>query len=290
MTRAAPPIGAARAEGEDGPLGPPGWHPDPWQRHGLRFHDGRLWTEHVADGGMAGIDTTPVAGMERSRPVPDQAAPPDDAVGARVLPGGAGAEVVLLADAPLLLVGAAAEDGSRALRTPDDEGVGLVVPAPPRRLARLGRALVAEPSSRVTRLAVRDAGGAEALRLSRPLRRTAATVDVTGLAGPLGRVVADRVVQELRARVVTADGRELGTLIEAGEATASLAVATDDGTLRARLTPVWDVPGRRRHLPPGVLLLDRRPSPGEAWDASAAALLLAALLSPTLLRPPRPSP
>lgn len=285
VTSAGPsPAAAGTADGEVSD--PPGWQPDPWQRHGLRFFDGRLWTEHVADAGVASIDSTPVAGRERSRPAPERAAPPGDAVGARVLPDGGAAEAVLLAEAPLLLVGPVEEGGSRALSTPDDDEVGRIVPGRRWALARLGRALVAEPSPRVTRLVVHDATGAEALSLARPLRRMAATVDVAGPAGPLGRVVADRVVQELRARVVAADGRELGMLVKAGAAASPLGVAAEDGTLRARLTPVWDVPGRRRHLPPGVLLLDRRSPPGETWDAPEAALLLAALLSPPLLRPP----
>lgn len=33
-----------------------GWHPDPTGRHGLRYHDGELWTSHVADGGVQALD------------------------------------------------------------------------------------------------------------------------------------------------------------------------------------------------------------------------------------------
>ena len=43
------------------------WHPDPFRRHELRFHDGRIWTEHVSDRGVPSIDTVPVAGGPRSR-------------------------------------------------------------------------------------------------------------------------------------------------------------------------------------------------------------------------------
>jgi hypothetical protein len=24
-----------------------GWHTDPWQEHDLRYHDGKVWTDHV---------------------------------------------------------------------------------------------------------------------------------------------------------------------------------------------------------------------------------------------------
>jgi len=34
----------------------PGWQPDPTGRHGLRYHDGIRWTEHVADAGVQAYD------------------------------------------------------------------------------------------------------------------------------------------------------------------------------------------------------------------------------------------
>ena len=36
---------------------PPGWHPDPTQRHELRFWDGTQWTQNVSDAGQASVDT-----------------------------------------------------------------------------------------------------------------------------------------------------------------------------------------------------------------------------------------
>ena len=33
-----------------------GWQPDPTGRHGLRYHDGELWTAHVADGAVQSLD------------------------------------------------------------------------------------------------------------------------------------------------------------------------------------------------------------------------------------------
>jgi uncharacterized protein YxjI len=41
---------------------PPAWHPDPFQRHELRWWDGNRWTEHVTTGGNALLDPpTPAA-------------------------------------------------------------------------------------------------------------------------------------------------------------------------------------------------------------------------------------
>lgn len=36
-----------------------GWHPDPAGRHEHRYHDGQRWTDHVADGGEAKVDSAP---------------------------------------------------------------------------------------------------------------------------------------------------------------------------------------------------------------------------------------
>lgn len=35
---------------------PAAWHPDPLGRHEYRYWDGDNWTDHVADGGQAGLD------------------------------------------------------------------------------------------------------------------------------------------------------------------------------------------------------------------------------------------
>lgn len=292
MALTSSPLGthASRHEGElADPTGRSGWNDDPWRRHQVRFFDGRQWTEHVADGGIASIDSGPVAGQAWSRPTTERLTPPTGAVGARVLdqPGAAAPRRL---DHPLLLLDTAGEGRSRPLSTPDDVGVGRVVEGRPSPLARMGRALVASPSTTVTRLAVLDRDGAEQLALARPGRRTAATVDVTGPDGRLGSVVAETVRRGIRARVLDRAGEEVGRLTqEPGPASTPLEVAGRDGAAKARLAAVWDVPGARRHLPPGVVVIDRRPVlDGEGSDHQRAALLLGALLAPRLLAPPVP--
>lgn len=37
------------------PTSPPGWYPDPWQRHQLRWFSGG-WSDQVADGDQRGTD------------------------------------------------------------------------------------------------------------------------------------------------------------------------------------------------------------------------------------------
>lgn len=272
----------------DAPTGPAGWHGDPWQRHALRYFDGHLWTEHVADGGVASVDSSPVADLPRSRPQPARGAPPEDPVGARVLPAGGTGPAPDLRVEPLLLVAGPGPDGARTFSRPDDVPAGRAEVVPPALITRMERALVVAPSTAATRVRVTDAAGAEVLGLLRPKRRTAPVVDVAGPDGPLGTVVGEVVLRDLRARVVGTDGGDVGLLTLLDGASGALAVTTHDGTVLARLTSVWDIPGDRRHLPPGVLLLDRRPPAGTVLDPARGALLLGAVLAPTLLRPPAP--
>ena len=35
---------------------PAAWHPDPLGRHEFRYWDGKVWTQHVANGGQASVD------------------------------------------------------------------------------------------------------------------------------------------------------------------------------------------------------------------------------------------
>lgn len=257
----------------------------------MRFHDGRLWTEHVSDGGIPSLDSAPVADLERSRPPEAVSSPPMDEVGARVVDvaGPSGAVGAVEITAPLLLLDDEADTaGVRHIRHPDDRMAGTVVHRRPALSTRLVRRIVSAPSRAVTHLEVRDADGAVVLRLARPGRRTARVVDVSGPDGKLGTITATTVRTGLHADIVQPDGTTVGTLAEEHEGADALVVHRPDGSLVARLTSVWDVPGARQHLPPGVMLLDRRDAEGQAGDATLAPLLMAAVLAPTLLHPPPP--
>ena len=44
---------------------PADWHPDPMNRHQLRYWDGANWTEHVSDNGVSGVDPLQARGLDR---------------------------------------------------------------------------------------------------------------------------------------------------------------------------------------------------------------------------------
>lgn len=275
-----------RAHAPRPPIGPSGWHGDPWRRHASRFFDGHQWTEHVADGGISSVDSAPVADMPRSRPVPRQEAPPDG-TGPRVVEAADLAAGEPGLDHALLLVDLDPDaDGIRRIRTPDEVVVGRISAGRSSFVTRLGRGLVSTPGQLPSRLVVADEAGAEQIRLERPGRRTRPVVDVSGPGGPLGTITAGSVRQGLSALLVDGSGLQVGRLEQATGA-ASRRVLDGDGASLARLTPVWDIPGTRPHLPPGVVLVDRRPlDSDDGADPGIGRLLMAALLVPSLLLPP----
>ena len=68
-----------------------GWYADPFGRHGLRFHDGRRWTDHVADADERTIDplslATSVPGRDghAAADPPEPSAPPQDATNTKAV-------------------------------------------------------------------------------------------------------------------------------------------------------------------------------------------------------------
>jgi hypothetical protein len=280
MTLPAPADLGPAADGASGM----GWQVDPWQRHQLRFFDGTQWTEHVADGGFASIDTSPVAELPRSRPRPLEEHPHEDGEGPHVLPQVPGPAASL--DSELLLLDGRGAD-RRCLLGADDGVAGWVErprPGWPRRALRL---LVSAPSEAVTQLVVTDAEGGAHLRLSRPARRMAPVVDLDGPDGVRGTVRAEAVRHGLRAEVRAGD-EVIGRLEQDGPGRADIHLLDPEGAPVARLGAVWAIPGGRHHLPPGVLLVDRRPPGGGPLDPRRGPLLLGALLAAELLLPPPP--
>jgi Protein of unknown function (DUF2510) len=47
---------------------PAGWHPDPFGRHQSRYWDGKIWTAHVANGGVASTDSPLPTPQSQSQP------------------------------------------------------------------------------------------------------------------------------------------------------------------------------------------------------------------------------
>jgi hypothetical protein len=260
------------------------WHPDPFRRHELRFHDGRIWTEHVSDRGVPGVDTVPVADGPRSRP-------PDAAVGggrppamareaARIVPEQVEATGHLM-QAPVLLVeepsrGSEAPDGLRCAVLDQRGGLlGWVRTARERLVPRALRLLTSGAHREVRRVDLLDAEGATLVRLVRPAHRMKPRVSVTSATGaPIGEIVPRMAITRF-LMTLESGGQVVGVLEADGTDGAGARVSDRDGRPVARTARTWEVLAARHHPDAGTHVVEVSPSAAEPLRTLAVAGLLA---------------
>jgi len=272
-----------------------GWQPDPFRRHELRFNDGRLWTEHVSDRGIPGIDTVPVAELPRSRP-PDRTAgtagPPVAEAGAvRVVPPTSPVVTGVL-DALLLVVGdaAVAERSRDGADQPvhDEHGVRVGTIRTPREplVARALRMLTTSARRQVAAVDVFDAAGTLVLALDRPARFLKPRVTVRwGDGTEVGQIVPRRQFGGLVSSL-EAGGVLVGTLWASSQDDRQLAVSDAQGQVVARVSTTWEVPSSSFHPMPDthLVVVDR------AMVDPLRSLAMAALLAADAMFTTPPSP
>ncbi len=280
-----------------GPAASSGWHADPFARHELRFHDGAIWTEHVADRGVPAIDTEPIAGAGQpwSRP-PELSigggAPPEgarerarvlpelDAAPARLL----GARVLVVDEAPRGRSGPAGLDCT--VRDHRGRRVGTVRIAregPGRRALRL---VTSDTTREVARVDVLDETGATLLVLRRPARLLKPRVLVSDGAGtPVGELVPRQVLTRLRFDLDAGD-RVVGAVEGDGPTDPNVTVTDHTGAAVARVSRTWEVLSATHHPEPDTHLVELlRP-----LEEPLRSLALAALLGSSALLVQDPVP
>ncbi|MBV9952832.1 MAG: DUF2510 domain-containing protein [Acidimicrobiia bacterium] len=270
------------------------WHPDPFRRHELRFHDGQVWTEHVADRGVSGIDTVPVADGPRSRP-PDleRGGPPSmGREAARIVPDVGAASHGLL-DSPVLLVeepvrGTASRAGlDCAVFDQRGTRLGTVRTAREPLFAKLLRMLTSSDRRDVTRVDVLDPHGVRLVRLDRPAWRLKPRVTVTGPSGAeIGEIVPRMAITRLLLTLEAAH-QVLG-VIEADRHDGSGArVNGPNGQPVARTARTWEVLAALQHPDAGTHVVEVAPGVAEPLRTLAVAALLA---SDTMFAPSPQAP
>jgi hypothetical protein len=270
------------------------WHPDPYRRHELRFHDGRLWTEHVSDRGVSGVDTVPVAEAPRSRPPdPESGGPPSfGREAARIVPDLGGPTRALL-DSPVLLV----QEPARGTRTRagldcavfDQRGtrLGTVRTAREHLFAKLLRMLTSNDRREVTRVEVLDQHGVRLIRLGRPAWRLKPRVTVSGPSGAeVGEIVPRMAITRLLLTLEA--GRQVLGVLEADRHDGTGArVSAPDGQPIARTARNWEVLAALQHPDEGTHVVEVAPGVAEPLRTLAVAALLA---SDTMFAPARQEP
>ncbi len=266
-----------------------GWYADPFVRHELRFHDGAIWTEHVADRGVPGIDTLPIMGQPLSRPpepLTGGEAPPEGArERARVLPELGDAPAHLLV-APLLVVdeaprGVAGFAGlDCAVRDHRGSTVGVVRVARESAARRALRLVTSDTAREVARIDVLDGHGTTLLVLHRPALALKPRVVVTdGVGSVVGELVPRLVLTRLLFDLVA--GERVVGAAESDSPTDPDVIVTDHaGVVVARVSRTWEVLSATHHPEPNTHVVEvLRP-----LDEPLRSLALAALLgSPYVL-------
>jgi hypothetical protein len=272
------------------------WHPDPYRRHELRFHDGQLWTEHVSDRGVSGVDTVPVADAPRSRPPgPESGGPPTfRREAARIVPDVGGPTRGLLDAAVLLVEGPSRGTTTRAgldCAVFDQRGtrLGTVRTAREHLFAKLLRMLTSNDRRDVTRVDVLDPHGVRMIRLDRPAWRLKPRVTVRGPGGAeIGEIVPRMAITRLLLTLEA--GRQVLGVIEADRRDGSGArVNSPDGQPIARTARTWEVLAALQHPDAGTHVVEVAPGVAEPLRTLAVAALLASdtMFAPT---PQAPEP
>lgn len=174
-------------------LPPPGWHGDPWGRHHLRYWDGHLWTDHVAD----------EAGTQRIDAVPAGAT--------RIEPGSSGEPHPVL-DASLLVVHRfpRSSDGDDEFGIYDGSGaqVGAIRRVRQSAARRAMRVFTSADSFVTQRLDVIDMSGALLMQLTRPATLVRSQIVIADERGrPLGTVQKENVFGSSRFACMVGEAR-----------------------------------------------------------------------------------
>lgn len=196
---------------------PPGWHPDPFQRHQLRYWDGARWTEHVSNHGVTGVDA-PVA-APGTGPAPGDGSSLDRVEGALSLGGKAphevGAQVArtgmgaawsgdgTLFGEPILVVNQKAKllelNNEYAIHDQHGRQVGAVRQVGQSQAKKAMRLLTSMDQFMTHKLEVVDQAGHVRLNLTRPAKVMKSRVQVTdGHFAELGSIVQQNMVGKIR--------------------------------------------------------------------------------------------
>ncbi len=232
----------------------PGWYPDPSRGHELRYHDGGVWTEHVSDQGVTGIDPVPASasGPVRAMDGLDQGLSfgevPSAKVQAQVAQNTGGAPVSAgtgdMFSEPVLVVNQKAKliELSNEYAISDAEGNRLgAVKQVGQSGARKALRLVSNLDSFLkVHLDVVDQHGRPVLRLTRPGKVLKSTVIVERPdAGEVGRLVQENAIGKIRFAMVVGE-QKWGSVNAENWRAWNFSIRDQTETEVARITKTWE--------------------------------------------------
>ncbi|MDH3260915.1 MAG: phospholipid scramblase-related protein [Acidimicrobiia bacterium] len=229
----------------------PGWYPDPYHRHQVRYWDGSSWTEHVGDDGQQGTD--PVGALDKfdSAMVVDEAndtAKIRDQVtgegwgGAGIggTPGGGGTlftEPVLVVNQKAKIIELANQYG---VFDRDGNQIGAVNQVGQSTLKKALRLLTSVDQFLTHKMEITDRSGSVVLRLTRPAKIFKSSVVVENANGTeLGRVVQKNMIGKINFELESG-GQRLGAIKAENWRAWNFRIEDATGTEVARITKTWE--------------------------------------------------
>ncbi|HWI03745.1 MAG TPA: phospholipid scramblase-related protein, partial [Acidimicrobiales bacterium] len=228
---------AHRADGAAGP----GWYPDPFGRHELRYYDAQNWTDHVASQGHQAIDPPSTGGR-----VPTVRRSTDKVLrdvawggGPSGRPGGGS-----VFTEPILVVNQKAKlievNNEYAIFNQAGTQIGAVRQVGQSTLKKMVRLVSSWDQFMTHKLEVVDMAGTPLLSLTRPAKVMRSKIVVDDGAGrPVGQIVQENVFGKINFGLHDAGGRRVGAI--KGQNWLAWNFSIDDaGVEVGRITTTWE--------------------------------------------------
>jgi len=221
---------------------PPGWHPDPFQRHQMRYWDGNGWSEHVSTNGVQSVDPpTPAPLVPTSGHTPNQIQQQvQNRAGAQAGWQGDGT----LFNEPILVVNQKAKifelENEYAIFDQHGRQLGAVRQVGQSTAKKAMRLLTSMDQYMTHKLQLVDAHGNLVLNLTRPAKMIKSKIHVTDPGGrEIGSIVQQNAIGKIRFGL-EAGGSTHGSINAENWRAWNFNIQDHTGQEVARITKTWE--------------------------------------------------
>jgi uncharacterized protein YxjI len=221
---------------------PAAWHADPFQRHQLRYWDGKQWTEHVSDTGVQSLDpptAAPVVPVGDFRP--DQI---QHQVQNQARTQGAWAGDGTVFGEPILVVNQKAKfieiNNEYAIYDQHGRQIGAVRQVGQSTTKKVMRAMSSFDQFMTHKLQVVDTQGRVLLNITRPAKFMKSKLQITDSAGnEVGWIVQQNAIGKIRFGLESG-GVSHGTISAENWRAWNFSITDHANTEVARITKTWE--------------------------------------------------